>query len=152
MSQPMKTAVQQANAPHVALVAAPSAIIAAFQRQKLLDPKRLECVDVGQPMSIDVTDLVLLKSARDIRNLRDAHPSTDALVPYGRHLHNGLYKISVTASIKSFFAVSNLHDIDQSMVDAALEQHTRIQRAKQAQIVASNPPRTTSKRILSLAV
>jgi hypothetical protein len=105
MSQPMKTAVQQANAPQVALVAAPSAIIAAFQRQKLLDPKRLECVDVGQPMSIDVTDLVLLKSARDIRNLRDAHPSTDALVPYGRHLHNGLYKISVTASIKSFFAV-----------------------------------------------
>jgi hypothetical protein len=124
-------------------VQAPPAIVATFQMQKLADPRRLACVDIGEPLQIDVTDVVLSKTAEQLQRVMDGHASSDALVPYGRHFHDGVYRVEIEQSIKAHFGVASLREISQAMVDESLEQfkeQLQVQRALQAKASLTDNP------------
>ncbi len=118
------------------------AIFASFQRQKLVSRNmNTNRVDVDPPMLVDVTDLVLSKSVQELHLVQDDHPTSDTLVPYGRHFHDGLYRVEVQKSIKEHFGVSSLQEITQAMVDESLsnfKDQFRIQCTLSAKAVLSD--------------
>lgn len=93
----------------------PPSIVAVFQPLKLVGDRT---VDVGPPKHIDVTDLVLKTPATALRALCDNHASSDALVPYSRHWHDGLYRVEVVQSICNHFGVSELSQLNSEMIEA----------------------------------
>lgn len=73
--------------------------------------------DVGEFKMIDVSSVVLTREKSVLHRLIDNHSSTDALVPYALHWHDGLYRVEVCENICSHFSVKNLWEISQSMID-----------------------------------
>lgn len=91
-------------------------IEAFFQPQAWV---RDEATDIDGGCSIDVTEQVLSLQLDQIHKLKDYRDSTDALVDPVNLGHNGPYTVAVVNSVKEFFGVQSLCDIEQEQLDAA---------------------------------
>lgn len=98
----------------------PNRVVATIQPQVLRNNMR---VDQGAPSKIDITHLVVRRSAKELQLIQDNHRSSDLLVPYSLHFHDGLYKIEVEQSLCEFFGIPHARHISQEMVDAARNQY-----------------------------
>lgn len=97
-------------------LAAEKRIIATVWLQQYLDHR---FHDIGVSQGYDVTAGVLSLSAESIQMMVDDTDSTNELVDYAELGHPGPHRVEVVASIRDFFGVGSLSEIDQQMVTSA---------------------------------
>lgn len=87
--------------------------------------------NVGEPLTLDVTEKVLSMGAREIAKIRDDDWTSEFLI-IGRVGHAGPRSVQVEDSIKAFFGVESPGEITEAM----LEPHRRHKRQSAAQMPA----------------
>jgi hypothetical protein len=108
------------NRPRDPWVPSPSASIqATFQPQKWGGPKGDYAEEDGQARRYDVTENVLALPLGDLRKIEDNADSSDRVVPYAMHRHDGPFFVNVEQSLCEFFDVDGVEQISQQRLDAA---------------------------------
>lgn len=103
-----------------------SAIIARFQAQEVINGVAM---DAGEPQDFDVTAEVLILELRKLRQLADNTNSTDSLVLYQRHMHDGIYRVEVVAQICRYLGVNNLKQVQEQQLHIARKNFYAARRA-----------------------
>ena len=96
-----------------------SRIMAVFHPQRLLNGR---AVDAGPSSLVDVTDQVLALTVSAVQHLQDCDASTDALVPYSMHMHDGLYRVEVVESICRHFGTADICEVREHHLQMARSQ------------------------------
>lgn len=93
-----------------------SPITATFQAQRIREG---HAEDVGAARVLDVTDKILAMPLDRLAVLRDNDTSSDALVSYDQHLHNGIFRVQVVDSACRYFGVDRLSKVTGDMLHDA---------------------------------
>lgn len=94
-------------------------ITATFHPQEWVGPRADRAEPAGEPRTYDVTEAVLELGLRDLLRIEDYQDSSDRLLSYAEHGHDGPFEVVVTESICAFFGVDAMRDISPARHAAA---------------------------------